>query len=70
MAVNNPHGHNQYTDKKKIQNAEANKQAGTTSASSGTRGGTGEQHSDAGRQGHKSDDKSSQSGRQGQKSDG
>lgn len=64
MAVNNPHGHNQYTDKKKIQSAEAAKQGGAGS-SSGTRGGTSEQHAEAGRQSHKNDDKSSQSGRQG-----
>lgn len=70
MAVNNPHGHNQYTDKKKMENADPSKR--TTSAStSGSRGGTSEQHAEAGRQSHKNDEKSSsQPGRQGQKSDG
>ena len=64
MAVNNPHGHNQYTDKKKTQNADTSKQGSTSGSSSGTRGGTSEQHAEAGRQSHKNDDKSS-SGRQG-----
>lgn len=66
MAVNNPHGHNQYTDKKKI--AE-NKQGGSAGSTSGTRGGTSEQHAEAGRQSHKNDDKSSSS-QPGRKSDG
>lgn len=71
MAVNNPHGHNQYTDKKKTENADPSKRTSSGSAS-GTRGGTSEQHADAGRQSHKNDDKSSsgQAGRQGQKSEG
>ncbi len=71
MAVNNPHGHNQYTDKKKTENADPSKRATSGSAGS-TRGGTSEQHAEAGRQSHKNDDKSSagQAGRQGQKSDG
>lgn len=65
MAVNNPHGHNQYTDKKKTENADPSKR--TTSG--GTR--TSDQHADAGRQSHKNDDKSSsgQPSRQGQKSE-
>jgi len=65
MAVNNPHGHNQYTDKKKTENADANGKRTTSSSAGVTRGGTSEQHSEAGRQSHKNDDKSSQSGRQG-----
>lgn len=71
MAVNNPHGHNQYTDKKKTENADPSKRTTPGSAGS-TRGGTSEQHAEAGRQSHKNDDKSSsgQPGRQGQKSDG
>ncbi len=67
MAVNNPHGHNQYTDKKKTENADPSKRTTSGGARSGS-----EQHADAGRQSHKNDDKSSsgQPGRQGQKSDG
>lgn len=67
MAVNNPHGHNQYTDRKKMENADPSKR----STASTTRGGS-DQHAEAGRQSHKNDDKSSssQSGRQGQKNDG
>lgn len=71
MAVNNPHGHNQYTDKKKTENADPSKRGttGTTGGTGATRGGTSEQHAEAGRQSHKNDDKSSsQVGRQ--KSDG
>ncbi len=65
MAVNNPHGHNQYTDKKKTESADANSKRTTPGSASGTRGGTSEQHAEAGRQSHKNDDKSSsQSGRQ------
>lgn len=71
MAVNNPHGHNQYTDKKKTENADPSKRSSSSSASA-TRGGSSEQHADAGRQSHKNDDKSSSSqpSRQSQKSDG
>ena len=64
MAVNNPHGHNQYTDKKKTENADANGKRTTSSSADVARSGTSEQHSEAGRQSHKNDDKSSQSGRQ------
>lgn len=67
MAVNNPHGHNQYTDKKKTENADVDGKRSTPASTGGTRGGTSEQHTEAGRQSHKNDDKS---GRQGQKSDG
>lgn len=71
MAVNNPHGHNQYTDKKKTESADASKRA-TSGSASGARGGTSEQHAEAGRQSHKNDEKSSSAttGRQTQKSDG
>lgn len=64
MAVNNPHGHNQYTDKKKTENADANGKRTTSSSAGGARSGAGEQHSEAGRQSQKSDDKPSSSGRQ------
>ena len=65
MAVNNPHGHKPNTDKKKTENADANGKRTTSSSAGVTRSGTSEQHSEAGRQSHKNDDKSSQSGRQG-----
>lgn len=62
MAVNNPHGHNQYTDKKKTENAGANGKQAASGSTAGARSGSGEQHADAGRQSHKSDDKSSSQG--------
>lgn len=83
MAVNNPQGHNQYTGHKKSSGSDADSKRSTPSNSAsagGTRGGTSEQHAEAGRQSHKNDDKSSttqsgskdsssQTGRQNHKND-
>ena len=63
MAVNNPHGHNQYTKKKNDGASSESKQMKSGSAG-GTRGGTSEQHAEAGRQSHKNDERSGASKQQ------
>lgn len=58
MAVNNPHGYNQYTKKKKTENADfdADRSIGESSGSTGgALGGASEQHAEAGRSNHKND---------------
>lgn len=58
MAVNNPQGHNQYTGHKKSTTSDADNKR-SPSGTSGVKGGTSEQHAEAGRQSHKNDEKSS-----------
>lgn len=83
MAVNNPHGHNQYTGHKKSSGSDADSKRSTPAGSAsagGARGGTSDQPAEAGRQSHKNDEKSSseqsggkdsssQAGRQSHKND-
>ncbi len=64
MAVNNPHGHNQYTGHKKTGNVDTDSKRSTAGSSGSARGGSSEQHAEAGRQSHKSDEKSSSSSSQ------
>lgn len=58
MAVNNPHGYNQYTKKKKAENADFSAEGGggdSSGGAAGARGGASEQHAEAGRPSRKSD---------------
>ncbi len=65
MAVNNPHGHNQYTGHKKTSSVDVDSKRSTAGSSGSARGGTSEQHAEASRQSHKNDEKSSNSSAQG-----
>lgn len=55
MAVNNPHGHNQYTGHKKNNNPNVDSKRSTSGGS---------ESAEAGRQGHKSDDKPTSGGKE------